>query len=832
MILLFQAVVIPTIDVTLLTRVTGSPYFAMVMSGSAVVVVVMVAFRIFRAHVRKKYQTDASFRKVVMLVTVPKEAQEKGESGKQEKSVSEVQEDIAVMEAIFATIGGLTAQRGLKPWLLGRDDSVSFEMVANDGLVSFYIVAPHTLKDLMEQQIQAQFPHAQVEEVPDYNIFTPQGVIVGTKLKFKKRIIFPIISYKKLDHDPLNSITNALAKVDKNDGAAIQLVVRSAKREWRKPAVHIAQEVQKGKSLKEAMSGKNPFSGWGGSVVTGTPKEPEKEHKLSAMEEEMVKSLEEKAAQLGLDVTLRIVASASNTAKANTYVSSIVGAFAQYNSPQYGNSFVKSSESTKKLIEGFIFRQFSEKGRMVMTGEELSSLYHMPLSSTETPNIRWLMARKAPPPPGLPKEGLLIGSVEYRGVKTNVYLSQEDRMRHMYIIGKSGSGKSVYIAQLVKQDLEAGRGVCVIDPHGDLVEQCLGYVPKERADDVIVFDPSDIERPLGLNMLEAPNEEMKDFMVGEMIAIFYKLFGAEMIGPMFEHSMRNFMLTLMSDPDNPGTIAEIPRLVTDEEYQKQWIEKVTDPVVKSFWLNEMANTPASQKGEMFGYLTSKVGRFVENSMIRNIIGQQRSAFDFREIMDTQKIFMVNLSKGKIGDVNANLLGLIMVTKLQMAAMGRADMPEKDRKDFMLYIDEFQNFVTPSIATILSEARKYRLGLIIAHQYMAQLAPKGDTEVRDAVMGNVGTMMVGRVGIEDAEVMAKEFEPVFSAYDLVNVEKFTWNSKILVNNQSLRPFNIKGEVPAKWDPKRAKALIQLARLKYGRDRSIVEQEILDRSKLGA
>ncbi|KPJ85985.1 hypothetical protein AMJ57_01050 [Parcubacteria bacterium SG8_24] len=432
----------------------------------------------------------------------------------------------------------------------------------------------------------------------------------------------------------------------------------------------------------------------------------------------------------------------------------------------------------------------------------------------------------------MPQEGLYLGTAEYRGQKTEVFIKHEDRFRHIYLIGSSGSGKSEYIANMAAQDVRDGHGICIVDPHGDLAETVLATVPKERADDVVIFDPSDTERPVGLNMIEAPSEEARDFVVGEMIAIFYKLFPPEMIGPMFEHNMRNFMLTLMSDAENPGTIAEIPRLISDAEYQKEWLAKVTDPVVRSFWENEIAKTSDFHKSEMLGYLISKVGRFVENAMMRNIIGQQKSGFDFRDIMDNKKIFLINLSKGKIGDVNANLLGLIIVTKLQMAAMARADMPKEERKDFFLYIDEFQNFITPSIATILSEARKYRLSLIMAHQYMGQLAPKGDTEIRDAVLGNVGTKLVGRIGIDDSEILEKEFTPVFSALDLMNVDKFHWNTKILIDNTVSRPFVVKAPMPVKGNPKLAAAIKQLSRLKYGRDKSIVEQEILERTQLGA
>ena len=352
---------------------------------------------------------------------------------------------------------------------------------------------------------------------------------------------------------------------------------------------------------------------------------------------------------------------------------------------------------------------------------------------------------------------------------------------------------------------------------------------------MIIFDPSDVERPVGLNMLEAKDEGTKDFAVQEMIAIFYKLFPPEMIGPMFEHNMRNVMLTLMSDPNENGTIAEIPRMFSDADYQKFWVAKLKDPVVRAFWEKEMAKTSDFHKSEMLGYLISKVGRFVENAMMRNIIGQQNSGFDIREVMDKKKVLLVNLAKGKTGEVNSNLLGLIIVSKLQMAALGRADLPEAERHDFYLYIDEFQNFITDSIATILSEARKYRLCLIIAHQYMGQLSggKEGgqDTKIRDAVLGNAGTMSSFRIGVEDAEVMAKEFAPVFNEYDMINIEQYTAYIKLLVDNQSTRPFNMHTYPPIKGDPKIAEAIKQLSRLKYGRDRAIVEAEILERSQLG-
>jgi hypothetical protein len=335
---------------------------------------------------------------------------------------------------------------------------------------------------------------------------------------------------------------------------------------------------------------------------------------------------------------------------------------------------------------------------------------------------------------------------------------------------------------------------------------------------------------MGLNMLEVKDESMKDFAVQEMIAIFYKLFPPEMIGPMFEHNMRNFMLTLMSDPNECGTIAEIPRMVSDEAFQKMWRAKLTDPVVKSFWENEVDKTSDFHKSEMLGYLISKVGRFVENEMMRNIIGQQKSAFDFREVMDQKKILLVNLSKGKTGDVNSELLGLIIVSKLQMSALGRADIPEEDRHDFYLYIDEFQNFITDSIATILSEARKYRFNLILAHQYVGQLVKNNDTKIKDAVFGNVGTQFVARIGPEDVEVFEKIYTPDFTGYDLMNSDKYTWYVKMIVDNAQMKPFTMNIFQAPKGDKKLAEAIKELSRLKYGRNRQIVQEEILERTSL--
>ncbi len=766
------------------------------------------------------------------LIRLPKFKTESDVRG--EDRVDQKQEDISIVETFYSAIGGIAPESGLRAWFSGRSDDIALEIVSHKKAISFYITAKKSAFSFIEQQLHAQYPDAHIEDVEDYNMFSPTGTILGGYLTFKRESILPIKTYKNLENDPLNAITNALSKIDENDGAAIQIIARPANSGWRSLGSRIVKNMNEGMSYSEAKGGGK--SSWKNALKTKEAIDKSdakmRERRLSQAEQNMLQGIEEKISKAGMEVNIRIVVSSQTPTSAQGVLNQVLQAFAQYNIYEFGNAFTKSIPRSKAtLIQDFIYRKFREGYRIILNTEELASLWHLPLPTTETPNIRWLDARIAPAPSGLPTSGLHLGYNSYRGTRTEVYMNESDRQRHMYMIGKTGSGKSYLLRHLAVQDIRAGKGVAVIDPHGDLVDMILGSIPPERIDDVIYFNPADMERPMGLNMLEAPNENMRDFAVQEMISIFYMLFPPEMIGPMFEHSMRNFMLTLMSDLEHPGTIAEIPRIVADDAFQKRWIEKVTDPIVKSFWLDEMAKTSDYHKSEMMGYLVSKVGRFVENEMMRNIIGQSKSAFDFRDIMDSGKILLVNLSKGQTGEVNANLLGLIMVAKLQMAAFSRADMPEDERRDFYLYIDEFQNFITPSIATILSEARKYHLNLVLAHQYMGQLANNGDTKIRDAVLGNVGSMLASRIGPEDVEILGKVFEPTFSPYDLMNTDKFTWNAKLIANNVQLKPFTLSAVAPEEPDMELAKNLKEISRLTFGKPKELVEREIALRAGIG-
>lgn len=810
------------------------------------VALAIISFFIFlqalRVVLRAVYRQHKAFHKTILLIRVPKEKRKENQNTAQEDNISQIREQIAVADTLFAAVGGLRHENSFKSWFIGRNDHLAFEIVVKDNLIHFYVAAPDKLKDFISQQIHAQYPYAEISEETDYNIFKPQSHIVGAYLRLKYRSAFPLKIYKNLDSDPLSAILNPLSKILEDEGALIQYIIRPANTRWRRQGVQMIRDIKEGQKF-EYVARRGPFVRglyrWKKALFP-PKKDPAKStsgpapYQLTQMEEEMVKNMEGKISHGGLEITIRLVSSANSREKAQLNLHNLLNAFSQYNIYRYGNSLAAVIPSRPaSLISNSIYRTFDERFYMVVNTEEMAGFWHPPIPSTETPHINWLTARKAPPPVNIPREGLTLGRAVYRGEETLVRMKRADRRRHFYTIGKSGVGKSTLIQNMAVQDVINGEGVCVIDPHGDFAEYVLQHVPKERADDVIYFNPSDTERPIGLNMLEASSEEQKDFVTQEMISIFYKLVtDPSMIGPMFEHQMRNVMLTLMADRENPGTIAEIPRMFTDDEFVGEWKKKLTDPMVLDFWDKEMAKTSDFHKSEMLGYLISKVGRFVENNMVRNIIGQTHSGFSFREIMDQRKILIVNLAKGLVGEINSNLLGMIIVSKLEMAALERASLPEEKRHDFYLYIDEFQNFITESIATILSEARKYKLNLIIAHQYLNQLVDnKGKNTVRDAVLGNAGTIACFRIGVEDAEILAKEFDPVFSQYDLINVEQYTAYLKLLIDNTAAKPFNMIIYPQSPGNKELGAAIKELSRLKHGRPREIVEAEIMDRIQIG-
>ena len=785
-----------------------------------------------------------AFLKVLIPKKESKEDREKeGGPYAGEKDFKEV---IGIMshfyEAIHSTHGG-----DLKDKILGQD-FFSLEYAVFNNQIYLYIVLPRHLIALFDKQITGFYPDAYIEQVEDYNIFKPNSRVAGHYMKFTKEPLFPIRTFQRAGSDPLNTLTNVLSKLGPDEGAAIQIVVKPLGEGWQEKGRKQAEDLF---AHAKKYPWWNPIA-WVGVIfgigVRGA--ESLKENmdtnkgstRTTPMTDDQVKAIEEKNTKHGFEAVIRVLVAAPTYRQAKEQLMNIRSGFAQYCTTD-NNALTKTKyHSTKAIVNNFILRNLKRtwlmrltQKPMILSADELASLFHFPnIRFNRGSTIAWQGFKIAPAPPNIPTEGILLGYNNYRGEVREIRMKREDRFRHFYVIGQTGTGKSSVLQVMIRQDLKNGDGVCIIDPHGSLIEDILPFIPRERADDVIYFNPGDLERPLGMNLLEATTDEEKDMVALDAMNIMIKLFDEEIFGPRIQDYFRNGCLTLMDDPEG-GSLTDIVRLFTDDDFQRLKTAKVKNPIVKSFWMHQMAKTGAREKQEMIPYFAAKFGAFVTNTMMRNIIGQTKSAFDFFKAMQEGKILLMNLSKGETGEINSKLLGLIIVSKIQMAALKRQKMGKEERRDFFLYIDEFQNYVTDSIEVILSEARKYRVGLNLAHQYLAQLeggdAKKGAKKVslKDAIFGNVGSIMCYKIGAQDSEYMGKEMAPVFTDQDLVNIDKYKACMKLSIDTQPSRPFSITPVNPylESGDKNLGEALKQLSRLKYGRPREYVSREILRR-----
>ncbi|MFA5086756.1 MAG: type IV secretion system DNA-binding domain-containing protein [Candidatus Paceibacterota bacterium] len=785
--------------------------------GSGIVLFFVLILSFFIG--KKKNNLKSSLDMSLFSIKLPKYEKEGNEKADQKLMIGK-------MEQIFSNFLYLES-KGFASKFFGNKQRAVLEIASEFGGtdISFYIAVPNSYASTLPKYVEGAYPGAIVLKIPeDYTIFEPNANAAAAYLRLKKSFFLPLNTYRKLDTDPMEAIANSLTNIESDEGAAIQIIVRPAAAELKyKGDQIISQVVSQGKDFNAALASVGGFSGF---TSAPQPKElNQNQLKEKKIDDVTVDALRTKLQKPFFEVNIRLVSSAKSANRADELLQNMESSFAQFYSSFNNFSSVRiKGNNARKLIYNYIFRNFEESQKIILNSEELASIYHLPLAHMESPYIKWADTKEVEPPAILPAFGpVLLGKTIFRGQEKDVYVgSREDRRRHFYIVGQTGVGKSAFLKEMIRQDILNGEGVGVIDPHGELVEDVLKMIPEERANDVVLFEPFDTEKPCGLNMLEWDTPQEKDMAVSEMISIFYKLFPPEMIGPMFEHYMRNAMLAIMADVNNPGTLIEITRIFTDDRFMEAKLQRVADPLVRNFWLKEWKQTTGATKSDMLGYVISKIGRFVENEMIRNIVGQTRSGFNLGEIMNSRKIFLANLSKGRTGELNSSLLGLILVSKMQMAAMKRADMPAEDRNDFYLYLDEFQNFTTDSIATILSEARKYCLDLILAHQYMPQLTDS----IKNAVIGNVGTFAAFRVGADDAEFLEKQFSPEFSKFDLLNLDNFQLIIKMIINNKLTSPFKMKTLPPLKGSVEMATVIKRFAREKYGRPKSIVESEIAD------
>jgi len=749
----------------------------------------------------------------LFLVTLPQRVKKEGE-----REIT-LEEHLKTAEQFYSSLAGIEERSKIKQFFLGNPAFV-FEIAVHriGEQIYFYVACPRFLAPMVEKEILGFWPKAQVQSVPDYNIFNPTGFSVGSRAHLKKSPAIPLKSFREFGADPLSAITSVFTKLAKeNEGAAVQILIRPS----RKPIKEIGQKMID--SIHRASQQRQ-------SLKSGDVLQPAVG--LNPTQQQMITAISDKISQSLFDVNLRILTSAPTKERAEQVLLELQSAFDQFNHPLLNQMVFKKpllKTHLRKLFYRFSFRIFNEPESVVLSAGELAGIFHFPSPQLLTPHIKWLKAKQAPPPDNLPEEGLVIGKNVFRGKEIEVRILDDDRRRHFYVIGQTGTGKSVLLQEMIKQDIESGKGVCLIDPHGDLAEKVLSLIPASRAEDVVYFNPGDVERPLGLNMLEFDSKfpEAKTFVVNEIIEIFEKLYNLKAMGfggPVFEQYMRNALLLIMEDPESGSTLIEIPKVLADAEFRKYKLSKCKNVVVKNFWEQEAEKAGGEAAlANMVPYITSKMNIFIANDLVRPIISQQKSSFNLREIMDEGKILIINLSKGKLGDINSYLLGMIIVGKILIATFSRAELPEEERKDFYLYIDEFHNVTTQTITSALAEARKYRLSMIFGHQFIGQL----DEETRKAIFGNVGSILAFRVGPDDAKYLISEFEPVFDEEDLVNLDNYNAAFRLLVKGETSKPFNVVTYPSSRGNPEVARLIKEYSKVKYGRDRAKVEEELFQR-----
>lgn len=795
------------------------------------IIICVAAYFVFDQYkkmVREAKNYERGLKMVPIRIHLPPPSDDLETGGRDERDVvDEVLSEAQTMYNIIAS----TAMKGFKTRLYGQRH-ISFEIVASDGLVRYYAVVPAVLTETIKQAISAAYPAARLEEVEMENIFSQQGKmqgVIGGEFELKKDFYYPIATYQESRRDAARALLDALSGVERGDGAAIQIMFRPAPENWTNKSNQKVESIRNGKSKKGSAAGaldimealwKPPTYGINNSSADFP--------QLTALENEEIQAIEDKTKYPGYEVLTRVITSSSTATKSQAILQSIVSAFSLFDSPRYNGFKFNMTTDVDELITAYIFRFFPQStNKNILNSVELSTIFHLPdQNSIPTGKVERQRIRQVDGPTEPMREGLLIGVNEFRGIEKQIRLGINDRRRHTYIIGQTGMGKSKLLENLAYQDIMEGRGFCFIDPHGDSAEELLGMIPQSRMDDVIYFNPSDTENPLGFNIFEIESPEDMDFVISETNSMLKSLFdpgNTGVVGPRMENIVRNAALLLMSDPDG-GTFMDIPKVLVDPEFAKQKIKYLRNQRAIDFWTKEW---PASQRsndaGELVSWVVSKWAPF-ESGLINNIIGQKKSAFNIREVMDNNKILLVNLSKGKLGEAAAKLLGMVFVMKFQAAAMSRADIPEDERKDFCLFVDEFQNFATDSFESILSEARKYRLNLILANQFTTQLKDS----IKDAIFGNVPNKIVGRVGIDDAEILQKAFTPTFTAEDLTKTPNYNSITTVLVNGFPSAPFTMKLLPPiGRSNSEIREGLRKYSASKYGRPRAIVEDEIRKR-----
>jgi hypothetical protein len=722
-------------------------------------------------------------------------------------------------EQMFASLHGLLTLPSHKRFQGAMRERISFEIAAINRRIGFYVWVPNYLKSFVEEQIYAQYPSVQISEVPDYTMESDENfaTTLVTEMKLIAADPLPIKTFQSFEVDPLAAITATLAKFDAHEEAWLQLVMRPAPAKWHQRSERYAAGLRgKSSSRTSGMIG----------ALWAPPENKSEAAKLTDYEQLRASSAEAKTQKLAFETTVRVVYRGhAMSPQARLHMQSIIASYKQFNTTYLNGFEQRQVNSNLAVVQAYRARTVG-KSSMTLNIEEVATLYHLPHTNVETPYILWASSQTAEPPANLPvvtadhNPGISpIATTNFRGHNTMFGMPRSDRGRHLYIIGQTGVGKSGMLELLTISDIYSEFGFAVIDPHGDYAQNILQRIPAERANDVIYFNPADTDFPVAFNPMEVNDPKLKTHTVSELIGVLKRMF--ESWGPRLEYILRYSLLALLDYPD--ATMLDITRILTDKKFRNEVLKYVQDPVVNNFWTVEFASWNDKFAAEAVAPVLNKVGAFTANPLVRNIIGQPKSSFNIRTIMDQRKILVVNLSRGLVGEDNAALLGALLVTKIQLAAMSRADIPASERSPFYLYVDEFQNFATDSFATILSEARKYGLNLTVANQYIAQMS----IEVKDAVFGNVGSIIAFRMGVDDARSMQRYFEPKFEEYDLVHMHNRHFVISMTIEGEKVPGFSaISLNLPARPTDFSAD-IIDRSRKQYAVSRDFVDRYVQER-----
>lgn len=780
-------------------------------------IVVILVILTIRNHKKANRLQVLNVESVLLMLEIPKDNDKK---------------ELAA-EQLFASLHGILRDKNELKNSGGVQEHLSFEIASTGNQIRFFVWVPKVLQSFVEGQIYSQYPSVQIyrmkEDYVDHRDKYP--VTYSSEITLTENDALPIKTFESFEVDPLAGITGTLAKLNPDGGEElwIQILTRPVADDW---------HTKSDQWIKTVKAGKGGFDffhidwKWFLEVFAALWRPPEGgtaapvKVELSERDKTRVAKAEEKATKLGYQVKIRLAYVGNNEMNAKLNMQALVGTFKQFNSTNLNGFKMSGATFDKNSLDAYKARQFTDDG-FVLNISELASVYHLPHTNVETPNIVWASSKTAEPPAKLPMltgnpsfdENIsAFGLTDFRGIKHQFGMYRRDRSRHVYIIGQTGSGKSGLLTLFALSDIYHNQGYCIIDPHGDLATDNLKFIPESRIKDVVYFNPADTQFPMAFNPLEVYDPARKPNISSEVIGVLKRMFG-DSWGPRLEHILRYTLLALLDRPY--ATMLDISRMLTDKEFRKETLEYCQDVTVLQFWKQEFGSWGEKQVTESVAPILNKVGAFTANPIIRNIIGQPKSSFDIRKIMDEGKILVVNLSKGLIGEDNAAILGAFLVTKVQLAAMSRSDIENvDDRRPFYLYVDEFQNFATDSFAVILSEARKYGLNLTVANQYTSQMTDA----VRDAVFGNVGTTISFRVSADDAPILSKQFEPVFESQDLLNLNNRHFVVSMIINGEKTPAFSATTLSIPKPPNDLMPRIVKYSRMTYARTREDVEKEI--------